>query len=438
LESTLVNTKNRWALLGYTAQSVLKSAHGKTWIDNVEVLGNPFEILTEEMEKTQFPYKSLLPFVGGWVGCVSYEAVRFLENIDVKNSFDFDLAFYKVDSCYVFDLIEKRMFCVSSNGNIPELKAHLKQTTPSQTERLSEDTVQELCRRPLDFARGDGTARGDMSKIQSTFTQHEYEDCIKKIQDYILDGHSYQVNLSQRFTFDNHADPFAIYQTLSQISPVPFAGFFEWEDMSIISGSPERLFEWKDQTITTRPIAGTRRCGSPEEMQRFIQELNNDPKEHAEHCMLVDLERNDLGRLCKYGTVHVKEFMDIVSYKTIIHTESEVQGVLRDDVDFVNIMRALFPGGTITGVPKIRTMEIINENEPCERGIYTGALGYASACGHYDFNIMIRPILCKQGKAYTHAGGGITCKSKAKDEYKETLHKARPQVLAILHTNGIV
>jgi anthranilate/para-aminobenzoate synthase component I len=199
----------------------------------------------------------------------------------------------------------------------------------------------------------------------------------------------------------------------------------------------KRLFEISQQRISTRPIAGTRRCGNAEEMERFKRELVLDPKEHAEHAMLVDLARNDLGRICKHGSVVVSHFMDIVPYATVIHTESEVQGTLREDLPFIKIMQALFPGGTITGVPKIRTMEIIHELEPCARGIYTGALGYWSICGHADFNIMIRPIFCKQGKAFTHAGGGITHESLASREYKETLHKTRAQMKAIQEANGV-
>lgn len=420
LESTLYNEKNRWAILTHRVDSIFKSDKTGTVIDGVLIDGNPFEILANSVSNNERAHQKL-PFLGGWIGCISYEAVRFLEKVPTKDMQDFDLLFYYVSSFFLFDLYEQKLFCISSTGGIPELKHYLS----IAKRKTHSDLNLKLNSPPL------------LNKnFVSSFSKANYLQAINQVREYILDGHSYQVNLSQRFCFENKVDPFLIYRSLSSISPVPYAGFFEHEGLSIISGSPERLFEIKDRTITTRPIAGTRRMGSEEEKKRFIEELNKDPKEHAEHCMLVDLERNDLGRICEYGSVHIKEFMDIICYKTVIHTESEVQGTLKKDVGLVEVFRALFPGGTITGVPKIRTMEIIHELEPCPRGIYTGALGYISICGHSDFNIMIRPIICKEDKAYTHAGGGITIKSHAEQEYKETLHKARSQIFAILHANG--
>lgn len=421
LESTLVHEKSRWAILAYEHSAQFYSQGGRSFLNSQELFGNPFSLLSQMMEESKCTSAhSELPFLGGWVGCVSYEAARFLEKVPTFQE-DFDFLFYKIDSCYVFNLLEEKLYLLSSEGKIPELKKYL------QTSSLRSPKYEDV--------KQSGDLLHNHPGIQSNLSREHYLEAIDRIQTYIKDGHSYQVNLSQRFTLENKAEALEIYKRLSQLNPVPFSGFFEWEGMTILSGSPERLFEVKDDKIRTRPIAGTRRCGSEEETARFIEELRKDPKEHAEHAMLVDLERNDLGRICNYGSVHVKEFMDIVVYKSIIHTESEVVGTLREDVNFVDMMRALFPGGTITGVPKIRTMEIIHELETCARGIYTGTMGYFSKCGHMDFNIMIRPILCKDEKAYTHAGGGITCKSKAEREFKETLHKARPQLLAILGAN---
>lgn len=426
LESTLTNSQNRWAILAYEASSRFVSREGRSWLDGEECFGNPFTLVSELMSKVQIPCEDKqLPFLGGWMGCVSYEAARFLEKIPThEDRLGFDLAFYFVDSFFIFDLVDKEIYYVSSQGKIPELRAYL--------ESVSSDSIP-----PIQNIDSSLERIQESSKLDKNFTQKAYLETIQTIQNYIRDGHSYQVNLSQVFSIENSVEPIEIYKLLSQLSPVPFAGFFEWEQCTVLSGSPERLFEVKASRITTRPIAGTRRCGSIEETEQFIRELSQDPKEHSEHCMLVDLARNDLGRICKHGSVSVSKFMEIVPYKTVIHTESEIQGTLLDSMNFLEIMRALFPGGTITGVPKIRTMEIIHELEPCSRGIYTGSLGYWSVCGHADFNIMIRPILCKQGKAYTHAGGGITCKAQAHREYKETLHKARSQILAILEANGL-
>ena len=427
LESTLTNTQHRWAILAYNPDSIFLSRNGQTSLNGVKLEGeNPFVIFSRLLESEE-PFAPIteLPFVGGWIGCLAYESVRFLESVPTKHEHcDFDLLFYKVESCYVFDLVEERLFYISSSGRIPEMKAYKAKARLMQKhpDRLSSP------RRVLrSFIEKNGK--------YSNFSEADYCRSIELLKEHILDGESYQANLSQRWTFPSDAEPHEIYRELSELSPVPFAGFFEWGDaLSIISASPERLFEIRKRQIFTRPIAGTRRCGNQEETARFFSELRHDAKENAEHAMLVDLARNDLGRVCQYGTVKISQFMELVPYSTVIHTESEIEGILKRGASFYEVMKALFPGGTITGVPKIRTMEILNTLEPCERGVYTGSMGYWSRCGHADFNIMIRPVICKPGWAHTHAGGGITIKSDPKREYKETWNKALPQLAAITRT----
>ena len=193
----------------------------------------------------------------------------------------------------------------------------------------------------------------------------------------------------------------------------------------------EKLFKLEGNKISTRPIAGTRRTGSKEENKKFEKELQTDPKEKAEHCMLVDLERNDLGRVCEYGSVKVKELMKIVEYKDVLHIESEVVGHINPQKNIWDIIQALFPGGTITGVPKIKTMDILAEEEPHSRGPYTGSLGYISASGSAEFNIIIRSILYKKNKAYVQVGGGITIDCIPEREYKETQNKAKSQLICL-------
>ncbi len=420
LESTLLSETHRWAVLAYEAVNTFKAKGERYWIDDEGYVGAAFEKISELMSALPKPANPRkFPFMGGYMGCVSYESVRLLERIPTHVTEDYDLYFYNVQSFYLFDCVEERVYFLSSEGKIPDLKDYFFR---------ADDEIRQ--------SSVDSDALIDFTKLTLNFTQDSYLQAILHIQECIRDGHTYQVNLSQRMTLKNAADPVNIYAILSKLSPVPFAGFFEWEDTTILSGSPERLFEVNDRSIRTRPIAGTRRRGSEEETQRFLQELALDPKEYAEHAMLVDLARNDLGRISEYGSVHVQHFMDIVQYRSILHTESEIVGTLRSDIRFIDIMRALFPGGTITGVPKMSTMQIIHALEPCARGIYTGALGYWSACGHADFNIMIRAIVCRGDTAHTQAGGGITIKSIPQREYKETLNKARTQVQAILLANG--
>jgi anthranilate/para-aminobenzoate synthase component I len=215
-------------------------------------------------------------------------------------------------------------------------------------------------------------------------------------------------------------------------NPAPFAGFFPLPGAVLVCGSPERLVSiHAGGQVHTRPIAGTRRRGTPDEDLIFAEELNRDPKEQAEHGMLVDLARNDLGRVCKVGSVHVANLLSVVPYRYVMHLESDVVGEVRPGVRPMDVLGALFPGGAITGVPKRRTMEIIAELEPHPRGLYTGSLGYIGFAGEMDWNILIRSIVLKDGKAWVSVGGGITHRSMPAAEYKETLNKARPQLLSL-------
>lgn len=416
LESTLCNTQNRWALIGYAPSSIFESKMGTHTLDGKRLCGNPFSLLSELLTKTSPPKE--FPFQGGWIGCVSYESARYLD-LPTQKSEDFDLLFYKIESFYLFDLWDRKLYCASSEGKIQELESYIEQASKNSCLPKSQRPV---CR--------------SFRELSANQSRQKYLSSLERIHQHIRDGESYQVNLSQKFSMDCSVNPFEIYKALARRSPVPYAGFFEKEKTVIISGSPERLFEVQGKKIRTRPIAGTRRIGTHEsETQKFFQELRKDPKEHAEHSMLVDLSRNDLGQVCRYGSVKVSSYMDIVPYRTVIHTESEVEGELLEKVGFYEIMKALFPGGTITGVPKKSTMKIIRDLESGPRSFYTGAMGYWSSCGHADFNIMIRPVLYKNGQAHTHAGGGITFKSDAKREYKETLHKARSQILSMIEAH---
>lgn len=417
LESTLISEEQRWAILGYKPSSCFHSC------DDLSIRpdhNQNFELSSPDIVIENFP------FIGGIIGCISYEAAAHFEKIPTHdNKLDFpDFIFYKVDNFYIFDLVKKEIFAFANHKDIlVELALYLEKSG------FKSSNIQTDTEGPA-FILDEQTAQE-----YSDFSKDQYLHTIQSIKEYIADGHSYQVNLSQRFSITNKADPLLIYKRLSQISPVHFAGFFEYADFTILSASPERLFQIKNNIIVTRPIAGTRRIGTQEEIERFSSELLSDAKELAEHAMLVDLARNDLGKLCNYGSVYVKKFMEIVQYSTVIHNESEIQGNLAKDIQFKDVFAAIFPGGTITGVPKVRTMELIHELEPCARAIYTGALGYISKCGTSDFNIMIRSILCKRDKAYTSAGGGITYDAIPHREYQETLSKARPQIEAILKAN---
>ncbi|MDD5382721.1 MAG: anthranilate synthase component I family protein [Candidatus Margulisbacteria bacterium] len=258
----------------------------------------------------------------------------------------------------------------------------------------------------------------------SNFTKEEFETIVRQAKEYIAAGDIYQVNLSQRFQAEIKDPPFEIYKRLRAINPSPFASYFDFGEIKLISSSPERLVKLENGIAETRPIAGTRPITAAPE------ELLLDPKERAEHIMLVDLERNDLGKVCEYGSVHVDENMITEKYSHVIHIVSNVKGKLRKDRNQFDLIRAMFPGGTITGCPKIRSMEIIEELEPVKRGPYTGSIGYIMR-DKMDLNITIRTIVVKNKTAYIQAGAGIVDDSLPEREYHETWHKARAMLEAI-------
>ncbi len=256
---------------------------------------------------------------------------------------------------------------------------------------------------------------------------------VKRCKDYIAAGDIYQANLSQRFTADiGTSDPFELYRILRQINPSPFAAYAEFGDLALVSSSPERLIRLTGGVADTRPIAGTRRRGRDlAETQGLTAELLTNEKERAEHIMLLDLERNDLGKVCAYGSVAVDEMMAVEDYSHVIHIVSNVRGELAPGRDGFDLVRAVFPGGTITGVPKVRCMEIIDELEPVARGPYTGSLGYFANTGDLDLNIIIRTFVVKDGKAHFQVGAGIVADSDPACEFQETLQKAEALVKAL-------
>jgi anthranilate/para-aminobenzoate synthase component I len=260
-----------------------------------------------------------------------------------------------------------------------------------------------------------------------------YLEQVRQCQDYIRAGDIYQANLSHRFTIELDGTSYidhdrigpALFQRLRQVNPSPFSALFECDDLCLVSSSPERLVRLNDRLADTRPIAGTRPRGwSLPEDRRLAEELLTNQKERAEHLMLVDLERNDLGRVCRYGTVKADEFMVIERYSHVSHIVSNVRGELREGLDGFDLIRSIFPGGTITGVPKIRCMEIIESLEPVRRGPYTGSLGYLSWSGDLDLNILIRTLVLTKGRGYLQVGAGIVADSDPDREYDETLFKA--------------
>ena len=268
----------------------------------------------------------------------------------------------------------------------------------------------------------------------SNYTREEYLDAVRRIKDYITAGDIYQVNLSQRFSFPLAESASDLYGRLCSLNPAPFAAYIDCGDFHVVSASPERFLHYDpvSRRVETRPIKGTRPRGRTSEEDRALADaLLRSDKDSAEHIMIVDLERNDLGRVCETGSVHVSELRTLERHPTVWHLVSTVAGRLRSDFDRIDLLRATFPGGSITGAPKIRAMEIIDELEPTARGIYTGAIGYLGFDGTMDLNITIRTIVVQGGIAYVYVGGGIVADSDPVEEYHETLDKARALIWAL-------
>ncbi|PIS28800.1 anthranilate synthase component I [Candidatus Saganbacteria bacterium CG08_land_8_20_14_0_20_45_16] len=346
-----------------------------------------------------------------------------LETTDLKHgafgflSYDFAWELEKLPNLAKDDLLLPRVYFV-----IPETLIvfdHVKQDFTIHGKQIS---LPPSPFSPSPLLRGKGIR--DRGLPKSNLNKQKFEQIVKKAKNHIAKGDIYQANLSQRFEAPISDQSFEIYKRLKKINPSPFAAYFDCGDFQICSSSPERLIKLENGLAESRPIAGTRPITAKEE------ELLLDPKERAEHIMLVDLERNDLGKVCKYGSVHVDETMIIEKYSHVIHIVSNVKGKLRPDKSKFDLIRAMFPGGTITGCPKIRSMEIIEELEPVKRGIYTGSIGYIMP-DKMDLNIAIRTIVIKDKKAYLQAGAGIVTDSNPQREYHETLHKAQAMIEAI-------
>jgi anthranilate synthase component 1 len=379
-------------------------------------------------------------FLGGAVGYLSYDAVRYFEPrvpVPPKDTLGVPEAlFLLTDTLLVFDHLRHKIQVVShlhAEGNIE--KAYDKAV------RRIEKLVRRL-ERPLRLPKTPsplvGEGGGDGVSLSSNFTQAQYEAVVRRCQEYVVAGDIIQVVPSQRLARPTRADPFDIYRALRVLNPSPYMYFLELNGFHIIGASPELLVRVEDGEVLSFPLAGTRpRGATPQEDEAMARELLASEKERAEHIMLVDLARNDVGRVCQPGSVKVTDLMRTVRYSHVMHLESEVHGRLRPDCTIYDALRACLPAGTLAGAPKIRAMQIIAEMEGDRRGPYGGAVGYFSFQGNMDTAITIRTIVLKDGVAYVQAGGGVVHDSAPQAEYQETLHKAQALLRAIEQAEGI-
>ena len=396
---------------------------------------DPLHVLRALMGEYRVARVPGLPkFYGGAVGYMSYDTVRFFERLPDAPPDDLNLPdcyFVFTDVCVIFDHVRHRILVICN--------AHVDGDPDAAYQRALakiDDLIAQLQRpedRPLGLLPGGG-ANG--APVESNFTHEGFLAAVKRGKEYITAGDVIQVVLSQRLRRELspalRAQPFNLYRALRYLNPSPYMYYLSYGDLKIIGSSPERLVSEEGGEVITRPIAGTRPRGrNAEEDAALAADLLADAKERAEHIMLVDLGRNDLGRVCAYGSVEVNELMLIEHYSHVMHIVSNVRGALRPELDHFDVLRACFPAGTVSGAPKIRAMEIIDELEPTRRGPYAGAIGYFSFEGNMDTAITIRTIVVTDGAAYVQVGAGIVADSVPENEYQETLNKARALLKAL-------
>ena len=381
--------------------------------------------------------KGLPRFYGGLVGFMGYDCVRFFEELPDKNPDQLkfpDAVFILTETILLFDHINHTIKIVS-NCFLPQAG---KKISVGQVKKIYEQALKRIgaiesdLAKPLSGKGIEAAKPGLKIKVTSNFAKSGFCAIVNKAKKHIRKGDIIQVVLSQRFKARIQDSPFDIYRRLRSLNPSPYMFFLKLKELTLIGSSPELLVRCEDGLVRTRPIAGTRPRGKDERADRLLeQELLSDEKEKAEHLMLVDLGRNDIGRVCKIGSIKVEDFMSVERYSHVMHIVSEVSGALKQDKNAYDVLRACFPAGTVSGSPKVRAMEIIDELENSRRGPYAGSVGYFSFSGNLDTCITIRTICVKGSIAYIQVGAGIVADSQAKNEYNETVNKAKALFEAI-------
>lgn len=390
---------------------------------------DPLHVIKAQLDQYQAVALPGLPrLVGGAVGFLSYDIVRYFEKLPQTATTDLDVPTASVmlpDTLVIFDHAKHQLIVLANAHNTGNPDAAYNDAV----RRI--DQIVVALGNPLPTVPMEAQPLNE--KLVSNVAQEKYEDAVRRAKEYIKEGDAFQIVLSQRFSRPTTASPLMIYRALRALNPSPYMFLLQFDaDTSLIGASPEMMVRLEDGTVSYRPIAGTRPRGVTEEQDAdYAKELLADPKERAEHVMLVDLGRNDLGRVCDYGSVHVPEMMVIERYSHVMHIVSHIEGQLRDGMDAFDLVRATFPAGTLSGAPKVRAMEIIEELEGVRRGTYGGAVGYFSYDGSMDTCITIRAIYKQGNTAYVQAGAGIVADSNPTSEHQECQNKARALSVAI-------
>jgi anthranilate synthase component 1 len=412
----------RYSFIGFRPRSTI------TW--SLGDAGDPYRLVAEEVARhRQAPLPDLPPFAGGAVGFFGYDLVRTVEPLGEPNPDVLglpDMALMLTDVLVIFDHLKHT---VSVLANV-YAEDDVERSYAAAREAIGE--VRWRLAGPVPRPAHPPAAARTMPEFRSNMERAEFEAMVARIVEYVHAGDAFQVVPSQRWSAEVPVEAFSIYRGLRAVNPSPYMYFLDFGDFQVAGASPEPLLTVSGRRASTRPIAGTRPRGADaEDDARIARELLEDPKERAEHVMLVDLGRNDLGRVCEYGTVEVETFMAVETYSHVMHIVSSVAGELRADVEPVDALRSVLPAGTLSGAPKVRAMQIIDELEPVKRGGYGGAVGYLSYTGDLDTCIHIRTVVVTDGTAHVQAGGGTVADAKPDYEYEESVAKARGVLQAI-------
>ena len=398
----------------------------------VFVSDNPIKELKRIMARYKaVRVKGLPRFTGGLVGFFGYDMVRFMEDIPDKNPDTLkapDSVFMLTDTILIFDHVDHKIKVVS-NAYVGSSASRAYDEAVGKIDAIvNRIKMHDKKNRKPGLAKNGSVGIG----VRSNMTKEKFETAVRKAKSYIKKGDIIQVVLSQRLETPVKSHPFQIYRALRSINPSPYMYYLKLKDFCLVGSSPEIMVRCEEGAVEVRPIAGTRPRGASEiEDARLVKSLLADPKERAEHIMLVDLGRNDIGRVCDYRSVKVSDLMTVEKYSHVMHIVTDVSGRLKKGKDAFDVINATFPAGTVTGAPKVRAMEIIDELEDTRRGTYAGSVGYFSFSGNLDCCITIRTIMIKDGRAYIQAGAGIVADSQPAKEYQETLNKAKALVRAI-------
>ncbi len=419
LDSSLENTMGQYSIIGLNPYLILKEYDGVFYKNNVPQETTFEEGMRKYLQKYQEENPTSLPLIAGALGYFSYDYGRKFEHISSRHPKKLpipDALFVFYDILIIDDKVEKSLY-ITARGETKNPDVAI------------EDLAKEIheC-----HSYNKPEKQFSLAEFTPNFTKDEYKKTIDKMISYIIEGDIYIANMTQQLTIESKKAPYDVYRYLRTHNPSPFGGFFQCNTFQVVCASPERFLKVKDHLIETRPIKGTRKRGeTPAEDIMLKEELKNSSKDRSELLMIVDLERNDLNHVCEPGSVKVTEHFAVEAYSTVFHLVTTIIGKLEQELHTFDLIEAAFPGGSITGAPKIRAMEIIDELEHDRRNLYTGSMGYFSFDGNCDFNIIIRTAVHRNKKYFLGVGGGITCESDLEFEYEETLQKAKALLEAL-------